>query len=92
MKEGSKVWEEEFFKGFNNGYRLAQHEPELAKTITKSFKGFEILGPRAEGFMDGIEIYEKELIREMRPEWMRERTEERESDTASPERDIEPDR
>lgn len=47
----------EYVEGFNNGYLLAQHKPELATSIDKLEKSDE----RLQGFGDGRRAYFLEL-------------------------------
>lgn len=51
---------EKYVKGFNHGYALREHEPELAKTLEKQF---DKIGetPYGKGFKDGSHTMNQEL-------------------------------
>lgn len=61
----------EYLKGFNNGYTIAEHYPELAEQL-KSIKGDM---ERMQGMRAGIEQYGldkgKSLNRDTLPEWLK---------------------
>ncbi|PZR20506.1 MAG: hypothetical protein DI539_10670 [Flavobacterium psychrophilum] len=61
-------YEADYQRGFNDGYILTQHKPELAAEISK----IETETPRIEGMKDGRKQYALDLTREHRPKWMRE--------------------
>lgn len=73
--------EEKYIKGFNEGYILAKHAPELSEKLTE-IKGEN---PRLEGLLDGIEQYGLEMKREWQPSW------EKDGVDFSPEREEEKD-
>jgi len=50
--------EKEILDGFNAGYLIEQHRPELAQQLTKALEGVEV--PYFEGFVEGS----KEFVRE----------------------------
>ena len=56
----------QFSKGFNNGYIIAQHEPELSKALVVSLQNVE--PPKdnmyAEGIKEGILHHELEKVKE----------------------------
>ncbi|GAB3514283.1 hypothetical protein [Emticicia fontis] len=57
----------DFLKGFNEGYLIAKHEPELSAELTKiSSKSSRIVG-----FKKGQEQFVLEQKIEMLPEWLR---------------------
>lgn len=58
----------EYQKGFNEGYLLTKHLPELAGSIAK----IESLSPRIEGFRDGRKEFALEKVRERRPSFLKE--------------------
>jgi len=57
----------EYLKGFNEGYTLAQHMPDMVDSISKSLPDSE----RSNGFKAGQEQYRQELVKEKRPTWLR---------------------
>jgi len=50
-----------YIEGFNNGYLLAEHKPELLKNISKSLKP---ANEYLEGVLDGKEQKENERVNE----------------------------
>ena len=50
--------EQEYTKGFNQGYMLMQHNPKLAEAIFKSLEGKD--NPLSLGIMDGGKEFMKE--------------------------------
>ncbi|WP_421825902.1 hypothetical protein [Larkinella sp.] len=66
MEYEEKV-EPEYLKGFNEGYIMAQHEPELAKKIASIETDFI----RAVAFREGYQQFEKEKNRERLPSWLK---------------------
>lgn len=50
-------YEELYAKGFNNGYLIAKHEPQLYITLEKGFEG---KNDYLEGFVSGGKEYEIE--------------------------------
>lgn len=57
----------EFVKGFNEGYTLARHLPELSKQLAV-VKGDN---PRSAGFEQGREQFTTEQKRERYPAWLK---------------------
>ena len=57
MKDESK----EITEGFNAGYMIEKHRPELAQQLVKSVEGVEL--PFIEGFVAGSQEYAKERTR-----------------------------
>ena len=55
--DGSK----EMTEGFNAGYLIEKHRPELAQQLVKSVEGVEL--PFIEGFVAGSQEYAKERTR-----------------------------
>jgi len=53
--------QEHIVKGFNAGYRLEQHKPELARQLLNGFVDKE--HPYAQGFQAGIKEYAKERFK-----------------------------
>ncbi len=79
----------DYLKGFNEGYLLKKHLPELADTLASAVNG----SMRDAGFKDGRMqlFYEKEM--ELLPDWLkRDYSEDRDnySDKAKDKDDIEP--
>lgn len=54
----------DYIKGFNEGYVLTEHAPEVARTLAK----VESDAPRMEGFRDGRRQWVLEQTRERSPE------------------------
>lgn len=56
-----------YMKGFNQGYVIAEHLPDLARDLAKA----ESSTPWMEGFRDGrMEYLIQEQIKEMSPSWL----------------------
>lgn len=55
-----------YVKGFNDGYIIAEHKPELATQL----KSLQQDGPWFEGFRDGHSAFRQEMIQEMTTEMM----------------------
>ena len=53
--------EKELLEGFNAGYLIEKHRPELAQQLVKSVEGVEL--PFVEGFVAGSQEYAKERTR-----------------------------
>lgn len=60
----------EYLKGFNEGYLLAKESPELTDKLS-SIKGES---DRTKGFLDGGKEYNLEKIRDLRPNWLQEKS------------------
>ena len=54
MEQGEQI----FLKGFNSGYLLAKHEPDLLSKVAKTL---EPKNDYLDGFLSGKEEYELEL-------------------------------
>ncbi|GAB3040165.1 hypothetical protein [Spirosoma pulveris] len=67
MEEQDKV-EPEYLKGFNEGYDIARHKPELAEKLAAIDSDFI----RLVGFKDGKKQYEAERAKTRLPSWMKE--------------------
>lgn len=89
MEDEEKV-EPEYVKGFNEGYTIAQHAPELAEKLANIDSDFI----RLVGFKQGREQYQKEQMRERLPNWLKgdRPAREQSSPTKSRDRDIEPEK
>lgn len=59
----------DYLKGFNEGYLLRQHNPELADSLARSFK--DISSERASGFIAGGKEYDKEREQVLSISWMK---------------------
>jgi len=58
----------DYQKGFNEGYIIAQHMPELSNELAK----VKSESPRMEGFRDGHQQFALEKVKDYRPAWIRE--------------------
>jgi len=58
----------EYIQGFNEGYLLRQHNPELANSIARSLES--IPAERAAGFLAGGKEYDKEREQVLSISWM----------------------
>lgn len=61
--EHEEITDENYVKGFNEGYQLAQSHPEISEAIALA-KGNDT---RLEGFRDGYKEYVLEQLREKDP-------------------------
>ena len=52
--------DQEILEGFNAGYIIEKHRPELAKQLVAAVEGIEV--PFVEGFIAGSKEYSKERI------------------------------
>jgi len=66
MEETNKI-DPDFLKGFNDGYIIAQHEPELAEKLSK----IEAVSPRIVGMQHGREQFIKEQLKDKLPNWLK---------------------
>jgi len=91
MEETTKV-DPDFLKGFNDGYLIAQHEPELAEKLSK----IKAVTPRIIGIQQGRNQYLNEQIKDKRPSFLKDNhpfTEKSDLDkTKNKDREIEPER
>lgn len=60
----------DYQKGFNEGYIIAQHMPELSNELAKLKND----SPRVEGFRDGHQQFALEKVKDYRPAWIKEDT------------------
>jgi len=58
----------EYIKGYNDGYMIAQYEPELAEKLSK----IEAVSPRILGMHQGREQFIKEQLKSKLPNWLKE--------------------
>ena len=65
MEENDKI-EPDYLKGFNEGYLIAQHAPDLAEKLANIESDFI----RLQGFKAGREQYQVEQVRERLPAWL----------------------
>ncbi|UFH54788.1 hypothetical protein [Spirosoma sp. KNUC1025] len=89
MEDEKKV-EPEYLKGFNEGYIMAQHMPELAEKLAGINSDFI----RLVGFKEGREQFQIEQTKDRRPDWLKNDrfTRGQGKSTPSRDRDIEPDK
>jgi hypothetical protein len=89
MEDEEKI-EPDYLKGFNEGYTIVQHAPELAEKLANIDSDFI----RLVGFKQGREQYQKEQTRERLPSWLKGERPAREQNvqTKSKGRDIEPEK
>lgn len=66
MEEAENV-DPKYVEGFNQGYYLAKHTPELADKLS-SLTGNN---PRLEGMKNGIEQYALEHSKDITPDWLK---------------------
>jgi len=66
MEETDKI-DPEHLKGFNDGYLIAQYEPELAEKLSK----IEAVSPRIVGMQQGREQFIKEQLKTKLPNWLK---------------------
>lgn len=67
MEETDKI-NPEYIKGFNNGYIIAQYEPELAEKLSK----IKAVSPHILGLQQGREQFLNEQIKDKRPSFLKE--------------------
>lgn len=63
----NKDWEQDFTKGYNEGYLIARHEPSLADKLTKSLNDTS----RSQGFKEGITQAKIEKAKEYQPSYLK---------------------
>lgn len=82
----------DYIKGFNEGYLISQHMPDIAESLAKAYGG----GTRAEGFKQGKEQYNSEQLEQRLPSWLKQNPKTFQNKDAQKNkglnRDIEPDR
>ncbi|MFD2520389.1 hypothetical protein [Emticicia soli] len=66
MEETTQI-DPDFLKGFNDGYIIAQYEPELAEKLSK----IEAVSPRIVGIQQGREQLLKEQLKTKLPNWLK---------------------
>lgn len=66
MEETDKI-DPEQLKGFNDGYIIAQYEPELAEKLSK----IKAVSPRIVGMQQGREQLIKEQLKTKLPNWLK---------------------
>lgn len=66
MEENENI-DPEYLKGFNDGYLIAQHEPELAEKLSK----IEAVSPRIVGIQQGRDQFIKEQLKTKLPNWLK---------------------
>jgi len=78
----------EYIKGFNEGYIIRKHSPELAEKL----RDLKSNSDRSVGFIDGQRQFEQELNKEKRPEWLKPISDKEIMPDKEADKDIEPDR
>jgi hypothetical protein len=78
MKATEKI-DPKQLKGFNDGYLLATHEPELAEKLAK----IEAVSPWLIGMQQGREQFIKEQLKEKLPNWLKDNPNQNKSHTPS---------
>ncbi|RYU92684.1 hypothetical protein [Emticicia agri] len=68
MEETNKI-DPDYLKGFNDGYIIAQYEPELSEKLSK----IEAVSPRILGMQQGREQFIKEQLKEKLPNWLKDK-------------------
>lgn len=58
----------DYIKGFNEGYLLRQHHPDLAASLSRSLE--QVQSERIAGFKDGSLQYEKEKEQILSISWL----------------------
>lgn len=66
MMEEDKNFPADYAKGFNEGYIIAKHKPDLAEKLAAAVGESD----RGLGFKDGREQLMLDLVREKRPKWL----------------------
>lgn len=67
--ENEEIIDPNYQKGFNEGYLIAQHMPELAEQLSRATGE----SPRLTGIRDGRQEYMAEQIRSLRPSRLKDR-------------------
>lgn len=82
--------EPDYVKGFNEGYIISQHSPDLAERLANIDSDFV----RLAGFKAGREQYQAEQLRERLPTWLTGKHPQKGDDrpTNTKDRDREPDK
>jgi hypothetical protein len=57
-----------YLKGFNEGYTIAKHMPDLSGKLAQAVKGED---ERSQGFLAGQQLFSREQLKEQVPSWMR---------------------
>lgn len=83
-----ETFEAEYVEGFNQGYLIAKHLPELAGTLAT----VESQSSRMEGFRDGRKEYVLETLRSKTAEWQKADLSNNKDITPSKDRGMEPER
>ncbi len=65
--EENKTTEQDYQKGFNEGYTIAKHMPELAEQLAKA-TGESL---RGSGFQEGRNQFLSEQVKERYPSWLK---------------------
>ncbi len=81
-------YEADYKQGFNEGYIIAQHLPDLSDQLAQ----VESEAPRIEGLKDGGKQFVLEQVKTNRPKWMQHDTHKPDKTTPDKNKDIEPDK
>ncbi|HEY1009649.1 MAG TPA: hypothetical protein VGE58_06035 [Daejeonella sp.] len=57
----------DFQKGFNEGYLIRQHLPELANELQRALQNST--SDRSQGFTSGVKQYQLETQKSFKPDW-----------------------
>lgn len=89
MEDEEKI-EPEYLKGYNEGYTITQHMPELAEKLANIDSDFV----RLVGFKDGRKQYQLEQTSARLPSWLKgdRLAKEQKTPSKSKDRDIEPEK
>lgn len=65
--EKIEMIETEYLWGFNRGYMIAEHLPDLAASL----RGIKSDAPKIVGLRDGVDEFLKEKDKAMLPDWLK---------------------
>jgi hypothetical protein len=74
----------EYQQGFNDGYLIARHEPDLADKL----KNLPETTPRMEGFQEGRKQLLRDKFKERLPEWVKDDPEKDVDQSIEPDKDM----
>lgn len=78
----------DYIKGFNEGYLITQHLPELAQKLSN----VETITPRVDGFKDGRQQYALDYLKNQRELWAQREPSPSPQDNPNKSKDIDLDR
>lgn len=82
-KEKEEKLSPDYIKGFNDGYFIGKHEPELASQL----QAVESTSDRVQGFKAGVLEITKEKNKAFYPSWLKENKKDMGLDKNSPDKD-----